>query len=100
MSVKLDLPEPYDPNRFKPREPFDWAGRWRNRHEEIIRQGADTHTGERQWIVRCGCGSEFSCTESQLSDSRVILCPQGVPRNPTGRSYWTNRTDTLTNWRR
>jgi hypothetical protein len=78
MKFKWDWPQ-YDPATQR-LAPFDWSGKWRNRHEQVTGQGPDTKTGERQWLVRCGCGNQYSVTETQVGDNRVILCPNSSPR--------------------
>ena len=54
---------------------WDWAGRWRNRHEQVTERAGDAKNGEPQWFIRCLCGREFVVAESQLGDHRIVLCP-------------------------
>lgn len=101
MEVKIETGEAkLDPKMFGPHEAFDWTGRWRNRHEQVIRQQANTKGGQRQWLVRCDCGGQYVVAEAMLSDHRIVICPRSAPRTSTANHYWTNRRDTLTNWRR
>jgi hypothetical protein len=65
----------YDSEAAQHLAPFDWTGRWLNRHLQVIALEANTKDGQRQWGIKCHrCRGEYVVTEAQMENPRVVIC--------------------------